>query len=263
MRMRMSMKPVLMACAAVVALSPVQAQPSGPEGDAPPPPPHVDIRPLYAKLAELPDWSGIWYPDWAALFGPGGPPKPDLTPAAAKTFADYQALQAKGENTQSEAANCVPPGMPGMMRQPYPIEFVFSPGEIYIIAEAYEQVRRVYTDGRTLPDDPDPYFNGHSIGHWEGDTLIVETNGLNPKLSIQPGIKATEKTRIVERIHKDAPDKLSVEFTITDPDVFAKPFVFRQPYILKPGWEIREYVCQENNRDHADEFGRPSMDIKF
>jgi hypothetical protein len=240
----------------------VLAQPAGGE-KGPPPPAHVDIRPGYAKLAQLPDWSGVWAPDWAALFGAGAPPKPELTAKAAKALADFEAAQAKGENLQGEVANCVPPGMPGIMRQPYPIEFVFAPGTVYILAETYSQVRRIYTDGRPLPDDPDPFFNGHSVGHWEGDTLVVDTNGLNPHLDIMPGIKATEKTTIRERIHQNSPNLITIEFTVTDPDTFAKPFTFRQPYVLKPGWEIREYVCQENNRDHADEFGRPSMSIDF
>jgi hypothetical protein len=247
-----------LAAAAVLALSPAQAQ-----EETVPAKPHVDIRPGYSKLAQLPDWSGVWAPDWAALFGAGGPPKPELTPRAAKELADFTAAQSKGENLQSNDANCVPPGMPGIMRMPYPIEFVFAPGTVFILHETYSQVRRIYTDGRSLPDDPDPYFNGHSVGHWEGDTLIVDTNGLNPRLNVQPGIKLTEKTMIHERIHQDRPDLITVETTVTDPDIFTKPFTFKQPYVLKPDWEIREYVCQENNRDAADEFGRPSMDIKF
>lgn len=246
---------------------PAQQPPAAPQAqgseEGPPVHPHVDIRPGYANLAKLPDWSGVWSPDWSALFGPGGPPKPDLTPTAAKALADYTEAQKKGEFVQGEAANCVPPGMPGVMRQPYPIEFVFSPGTVYILVEAYSQIRRIYTDGRPLPDDPDPYFNGHSVGHWEGNVLVVDTNGLNPKLEIMPGIKATEQTRIQERIHQDRPDQITVDFSITDPAIFTKPFTFRQPYLLKPDWEMREYVCQENNRDHADEFGRPSMDIHY
>jgi hypothetical protein len=215
----------------------------------------------YAKLSQLPNWTGVWAPDWAFLFGPGGPPKPELTASAAAKLAAFEAARAKGENLQGQIANCLPPGMPGIMRMPYPIEFVFAPNAVYVITETFSQVRRIYTDGRALPEDPDPFFNGHSVGRWEGDTLVVDTVGLNPRLELQGGIHPTEKTRIQERIRLADPGRILVETTITDPEIFAKPFSFRQAYLLKPDWEIREYICQENNRDSADEFGRPSMDI--
>jgi hypothetical protein len=251
---------LLMAAAALAAPLAAQAQP---EATTPPAAkyPAVDPKTAYPKLAQLPDWSGVWAPDWAFLFGAGGPPQPKLTPTAAAALKSWQAAQAKGENLQGQIANCLPPGMPGIMKMPYPIEFVYTPNAVYIIAETFSQVRRIYTDGRPLPEDPDPFFNGHSIGRWEGDTLVVETIGLNSKLDVQGGIKITEKTRILERIRIDQPGRIMIETTITDPDTFAEPFTSRQAYVRRPDWEIREYICQENNRDAADEFGRPTMDI--
>jgi hypothetical protein len=222
-----------------------------------PPPTPAD----YAALAKLPDWSGTWQPDWSQLFSSREADKPSLTPTAAAALAKFDAEKAKGEHQQTDAANCVPPGMPQIMRMPYPIEFIYSPGRVTIAAETYSQVRRVYTDGRPLPDDPDPAFNGHSIGHWEGDTLVVETNGLNPQTSIVAGVHPTAKTRIRETFHLDKPDVMRVDTIITDPDVFAKPFELKQAYVRKRDWEIREYVCQENNHDASDEFGRPSMKL--
>ena len=217
----------------------------------------------YTALARLPDWSGIWQPDWKSLFGAGGrkPMEPPVTPAAAKILADYVAAQKKGENLQSDSANCVPPGMPQIMRMPYPIEFIYAPGRVTIIAETESQVRRVYTDGRPLPDDPDATYNGSSIGHWESETLVVETVGLNPHTSLVPGVHPTEKTRIREVFRMTKPDNMEVETTITDPDVLAQPLVLMTNYLRKREWQIREYVCQENNRDAADPFGRPSLNI--
>ena len=218
----------------------------------------------YQALAKLPDWSGVWQPDWSALFsGRGGrvPEKPPFTPAAQKTADDFTARQKQGENLQTQAANCVPPGMPQIMRMPYPIEFLFTPGRVTIPIETDTQIRRIYTDGRPLPDDPDPTYNGSSTGRWEGDTLIVETIGLNTANTLVPGIHATENTRINETFHLEKPDMMLVTTTITDPALFSTPFKQVTPYVRKRDWQIREYVCQENNKDAADPFGRPSMNI--
>ncbi len=215
----------------------------------------------YAALEKLPDWRGVWSPDWGGLFGPNTPKPPVLTPETKKMKDAYDAKKAQGENLQTRAANCIPSGMPQIMRQPYPIEFAFTPGRVTILHETYSQVRRVYTDGRPLPEDPDPAFNGWSVGHWEGDTLVVDTIGLNPQTSLMEGIHPTENTEIHERFHITAPDTMTVETEITDPALFVGTYNLRTNYIRKPDWVIREYVCEENNRDAADEQGRPSLDI--
>ncbi|MBO9519049.1 MAG: hypothetical protein J7493_13365 [Porphyrobacter sp.] len=214
----------------------------------------------YAEVTSWPDWSGIWSPGVSSASRTTATP-PKLTPEGQKLAADFEAGKARGENLQTQAANCVPNGMPGIMRLPYPIEFTYSPGRVNILIETYSQVRRVYVDGRPLPEDPDPAYNGHSVGHWEGDTLVVETIGVNPAVSVVPGLHATENTRFRERITRVAADHLVDEITITDPAIFAEPYVMVQNYKLEPGWEMREYVCQENNRDGADAEGRPVMDL--
>lgn len=215
----------------------------------------------YAALAKLPDWSGVWQPDWSGLFASRAASTPVLLPDAAKTLAAFNAAKAEGKNLQTELANCVPPGMPQIMRMPYPIEILYTAGKVVMVIETESQVRHIYTDGRPLPEDPDPYFNGWSVGHWEGDTLIVDTIGLNPKTSLVPGVHPSEKARIQERIHLVGPDKLSIRTTITDPLILAQPLVLETNYLRRRDWQIKEYVCQENNRDSADEFGRPSLDI--
>jgi len=220
-----------------------------------------DRRARYAKLGDLPDWSGVWSPDWL-VNSRNRQLAPEYTKEGAALVEAYKQGQERGENLQVEQANCVPPGLPRIMTQPYPIEFVFTPGAVYLLVEIYSQVRRIYTDGRSLPDDPDPYFNGHSIGHWEGQALIVETNGINPRNELVPGIHATEQTRIHEKIWEEAPGKLTIETTISDPTFFAKPFVTRAALARETDWEMREYICAENNKDAADPFGRPSMSLE-
>lgn len=219
-----------------------------------------DRRSQYASLADLPDWSGVWSPDWG-LTDRNRQRAPQYTSHAAEVVEAFRQGQERGENLQGQVANCVPPGVPNVMTQPYPIEFTVMPGAVYIILETYSQVRRVYTDGRALPDDPDPYFNGHSIGRWDGHTLMVETTGLNPRNELVPGVHATEQTRLLERIWLEAPDHMVIETTITDPALFVEPFVNRAAFARKHDWEMREYVCSENNKDAADPFGRPSMSL--
>lgn len=214
----------------------------------------------YQEVTQWPDWSGVWSPG----VGTGSrttttPPK--LTSEAQAIVDAFEAGKARGENLQTQAANCIPNGMPGIMRLPYPIEFVYSPGRVNILIETYSEIRRIYVDGRPLPEDPDPFFNGHSVGHWEGDTLVVDTVGISPLVSVIPGLHATETTRFHERITRVAPDRLVDEITIIDPALFAEPYVMVQAYTLQPDWEMREYVCQENNRDGADAQGRPIMDL--
>ena len=120
-------------------------------------------------------------------------------------------------------------------------------------------MRRIYLD-RPLPDDPDPLYNGSSVGHWEGDTLVVDTIGFSPQIYVTTGLHATDKTRFHERIWREG-NVLTDEITLTDPNLYTEPYVMVQKYQLQPDWEMREYICQENNRDAADAQGRPSIKL--
>jgi len=223
--------------------------------------PADDRAAAYAALAKLPDWNeGVWQIDWRSLFGPGGRSEPpSLTPEYAAKLKAFQDSQTRGENVQSENANCVPPGVPQIMTMPYPIEFLFTPGRVTIAIETDSQVRRIYTDGTKLPDDPDLTFNGESVGHWEGDTLVAETVGFDPRTQIAPGVGHSDQMRITERFHQVGPDKLDIATTITDPKVLTKPWTVTRPYVRYRDWRIQEYVCQQNNRDYADEKGRAGI----
>ncbi len=221
----------------------------------------------YAELEQLPDFSGVWNPDWSLLFAAEGgrtAADPKLTPDAQARLDAFRAKQAAEGVAQTAQINCMPPGMPAIMRQPYPIEFLFTPARVTIFAETYSQARRIYTDGRALPEDPDQLFNGTSVGRWDGDTLLVETVGFSPLIDIAPGIPHSEKMKIDERIWLQAPDVLRVETTITDPEVLTEPFVQQLAFRKQPDWDIREYVCEENNRLTADEGGANiDLDLEF
>jgi hypothetical protein len=236
----------------------------------------------WAALGKLPDFTGVWEiplgggaarggagrgagpgaaPGPARGGGPGRAPaiQPSLTPeyaAKAKAEADARAA-ARPEDNQS--ANCLPPGMPGIMSQPYPIEVLMTPGQVTIVVEAYTQVRHIYTDGRPMPDDPDPSFDGTSIGHWEGDTLVVETMDFEP---VPRGINFpySDKMKIVERFKLDDPDTLDVQTTIEDPLALTKPFPMGNRIFKRHrSWTISEYVCEENNRNFVDTSGKAGI----
>lgn len=217
----------------------------------------------WASIAQLPDWGGVWQPDWSKLFAKGAPPpKPVLTPAAAAAYQVFLAEKAEGKHAQSTTANCIPPGLPDSMMQPYPIEFLFTPGKVTVAIEAYGLMRRIFTDGRPLPDDPDAAFQGTSVGHWSGDgSLIVDTIGFDPVITISEGVPQ-KQMRVHEEMRLIDPGHLEVKTVITDPAVLAQPYARTMTYVRKRNWDIKEYVCEQNNHDGADPFGKPSMTLE-
>jgi hypothetical protein len=225
------------------------SQASSPQGDT------------WAAIAKLPDWQGIWELNWrGGGLSAARPAPPKLTPDAQAKLDAYKKAQESGKDLQPEQANCLPPGMPQGMTQPYPMEFLYRPGMIVIALEAYMQFRHIYTDGRPHPKDPDPLFYGHSIGHWEGDTLVVDSVGFVPFSMISPGVGHSDQMHIVERIHRTGPETLVVEQTIIDPKVLAEPWTVVHPYRLVKD-DLREYICEQNNHDSADEEGRPGFKV--
>ena len=214
-----------------------------------------------AQPAKTPDWSGIWEVDWRnARRTPPRPPM-KLTPPYQVKLDAFRAAQKNGENLQSQGANCVPPGLPRIMSQPYPIEFVFAPGKVVMLIEAYMQFRHVFTDGRKHPEDPDPTFMGHSIGHWENDTLVVDSVGFTESTQLADGVPHSDQLRIVERFRRVSPEWMEVQTTLVDPVVLAEPYTSTSSYRHLDD-EIREYICLENNRDSADDKGRPGLSLE-
>jgi hypothetical protein len=217
----------------------------------------IDRKAAYEAIMRLPDLDeGVWNIDWQAKSRPAKP-QPQLTP-------EYQAkLDARHKaGLQNESANCIPPGMPTIMGWPYPFEFLYSPGRVTIAIESDSQVRRIYTDGRGHPADPDPAYNGDSIGHWEGDTLVVDTVALNPDTEIAPGVGHSDQARITERIHKIGPDLLEIVTTVRDPKVLTQPWTTTMHYVRHRDWTIKEYVCEQNNHDSVDDAGHPGFRLE-
>jgi hypothetical protein len=227
--------------------------------------------PGYAALAKLPDWSGVWEPTRFARPAESGtqgpPPRPKLTPEYEKQYAAFEAKNRStpGINFVSNVADCLPPGLPGSMTQPYPIEFLFTPGRVTIVIETYSMVRRIYTDGSPMPahDQLDPSYQGTSVGHWEGDTLVVETAGILPETSPFNGINGhSDQMKVTERMRLVDPDTLEIVTTREDPAVFAEPFTTTARYARHRDWKIMEYVCAQNNHDALDEHGNAAFSLE-
>jgi hypothetical protein len=218
----------------------------------------------WSSIAKLPDWSGVWELDWqrTGLAAARGGMMPKLTPEYAARLQKYQDEQKTGEHEQTNTANCEPPGMPQIMTQPYPVEFLFTPGKVTVAIEAYSQMRRIYVDGRKHAEDPDPTYQGDSVGHWEGDTLVIDTVGLIPTSLIAPGIGHSDDMRIEEHIRRVAPDTMEIRTTITDPKALAEPWTATRTYKRHTDWDLKEYICAQNNRDSADAEGRANMNLK-
>jgi hypothetical protein len=181
----------------------------------------------WADLAKLPDWSGVWFPEsWMATTARH---PPTWRPEAQKDVDALRALDKAG-HPKGLYVDCLPEGMPSFMIMTLATtEFLFTPGRVTILNEFDgNRQRRIWTDGRGHPDDPDPTFSGHSIGHWEGDTLVVDTVAILPEtylpISQSVGIPNDGDTHIVERIHLVGPDHLVDEMTIEAPHVLAAPW---------------------------------------
>jgi hypothetical protein len=157
--------------------------------------------------------------------------------------------------------------MPSIMALPqYPIEFIFSPGRVTVHHEAWMQWRNIYTDGRKHTEEPDPTFQGESIGRWEGDTLVVDTIAIKENLALTAATRGPEpahspKLRITERIHLDPKDanKLFDEITLEDPDALAEPYKQTITYRRERDQQLLEFVCAENDRNPVDADGNTTF----
>jgi hypothetical protein len=143
--------------------------------------------------------------------------------------------------------SCLPPGTPRIYLQPFPMEIVQTPKETLIIYEYDHTVRRIFTDGRPHSPDLIPSYMGDSIGHWEGDTFVVDTIGLNDKTWLdRDGHGHSDQLHVIERFHRADQDNMLIDITMDDPKALAKPWVAQIDYQLKPDWDVLEQVCTDN-----------------
>jgi hypothetical protein len=226
--------------------------------------------PQGAAKTPLPDLTGVWRrsrrpPDNARRYtmheiaGTLTLQQPPMTPwGKARYEAAKPNVGSRGvsiSETNDPIFKCFPPGVPRiyLMRVGQPLEIMQIPDRVIMFFEYDHFVRQIFMDGRQHPQDLTPSWMGHSIGMWEGDTLVVDTVGFNDKTWLDAeGHPHSDELHLVERIRRVNHDTMSIDFTIDDPKAYTKPWVSHAIFELKPGWNIGEVVCVDDNANFAD-----------
>jgi hypothetical protein len=230
--------PSMIAFFAVLAIAPVLlAQTQKPSGVA------ADQATAKVK-AQTPDLSGVWI----ARSFPGTFTKqePPLTPWAVEKF---KANTSRPKAELDPDVKCFPPGPARVYLHHYPFEIINTPGRVMMLFEYDSIVRQVYTDGRGHPgaDDLSSPWMGHSIGRWDGDTLVVDTIGMNDTTWLdEVGHPHSDALHLIERLRRVNHDTLQIEYTFDDPKAFTKAWTAQLTFALRPGWDITEHVCADN-----------------
>ena len=211
------------------------------------------------SLVPTVDLSGVWEANmpgakWATYsFTPEIPPmtpwgkqrylavKPSYGPRSFEDSTDYV------NPTTGKDVGCLPPGVPRIYIQPFALEMIQTPGRMMEYFEFDHHVRQIFTDGRQHPKDPELTWMGDSIGWYEGDTLVVDTVGLNDKTWIdRGGLPHSDQLHVIERIRRPNHEALEINITIDDPKAYTKIWSGYRNYKLEPTWNIKEFICADN-----------------
>ncbi|HEX4243740.1 MAG TPA: hypothetical protein VHZ53_20165 [Steroidobacteraceae bacterium] len=221
------------------------------DADAIDPPPTAQD---WQALGKLPDWSGVWTPVMADQFAQEKTNPPSWKPEVARKIAHMYAEEAAGRPFPV-IDHCFPTGMPSWMLISHnAMEILFTPGRVTLLGEGDgNRLRRIYTDGRGHPPDPDPSFHGNSVGHWEKDTLVVDTIAVLPEvyLAVNEAVGAPNNgdMHVVERLRLIGPDTLADDLEITANKLLTKPWTTTRKYYRQRArkYEIVEGVCTQGS----------------
>jgi hypothetical protein len=205
----------------------------------------VRLRPCMRNPPEMRTYTG-------ATFTKEDPEMTDWAKELFKTAKSSNNGQYTLETTNDPVlTKCAPPGTPRVYFHPYPFEFVHTPKQTLMLFEYDHTIRRIFTDGRPVPTDPDLTWMGTSVGKWENDTtLVVDTVGLNEKTWIdRVGHPHSSQLHVNERFRRVDHDHLQIDFTMTDPKALAKPWKATFYYELRPNWELGEISCSGDYLD--------------
>lgn len=200
-----------------------------------------------------PNLSGVW-----EMYSESEMPKlllnlaSDLKPGDVSFLPWAEALYKERQANNSKdhpGAQCLPSGIPEKDTVPAPYKIIQTPGVIVVLYESRTIFRQIFTDGRALPSDPNPAWQGYSIGRWDGDTLMVETAGFNGRTWLDmAGHPATESLHVTERFIRRDLGHMDLQITINDPKAYAKPWTVNAKIHLLPEDELIEHICEENNK---------------
>jgi hypothetical protein len=248
-----------LACAATIAVDAQQPQ----EG----PPYQIGVMPPGGPPPRLPngkpDFSGHWLPNGAGQGVSGrygvdprarGQFDPKVTPEEPPQLQDWAIAKIKSmtptelELTKS-SVNCLPRGVPAIwLQNPYSTVLVHTPTQLVQLYEVLNNWRLIHTDGRPLPQYPEPFFHGNSTTRWEGDTLVVESVGFDDRTYIQPnGWFHSDELRVTERYSRPSMNYLIVQITVDDPKVLKKPWTSAPRRWTLGDGNVYEFYCTNNH----------------
>lgn len=223
--------------------------------------------------AGLPDWSSTWeivlanrnITPASAAGGPRHTPYDNLNvqwnAAGRKKFEQIAAIAAAGGDVPSRIYKCVPAGMPlviaGVESR---FEVLFTPGRVTILLSPNNETRRIYTDGRAQQSDPDLCFDGSSVGHWQGASLLIDTVGLDPKNEFIYGIAGGPHMHVTERMFLQCPDVLEIDTVLEAPQMLSAPYRYTKTYRRSKS-EMMEAYCAQNNRDYDEKSDSQGVDL--
>ena len=201
------------------------------------------------SASATPDLSGVWFiPEYHRTLLPNEDPPFQPWAEVLLKKRDVENNTADPDSGPDPIERCFPPGVPRIMLQPFPWEIVQAKDRVVMIFEYQALTRQIFMDGRGHPKDLDQTYMGHSIGKYEGDTLVVDTIGFNDKTWLDPmGLPHSDALHVIERLRRVDHDTLQVDYTIDDPKAYTKTWTAQRIFKLHPDWQIKEYVCAENN----------------
>ena len=166
-----------------------------------------------------------------------------------KWAADLVKSRAPTANGDDPHVNCLPPSFPRAWSLPHIAKIIDSPGLIVILYEFNAAYRQIFTDGRPLPVDPQPAWNGYSVGRWEGDTLVVQTIGFRDDIWLDTkGSPLTEASKMTERIRRSNFGTLDIDITVEDSKAYTKPWTVHLKQAIVLDTEMMDEICLENEK---------------